>query len=61
MARRSLLKVGAGAGALTVAGLATGAPLAAAAVSVRTAGTWAFAPVVPGRGPRPSVVVVCKR
>jgi len=47
LARRSLLKIGAGAGALTVTGLATQAPLAAAAVAGSTAGTWRFTPVEP--------------
>ncbi|QZY30481.1 PhoX family protein [Nocardioides coralli] len=47
LARRSFLKVGAGAGALTVAGVATGTPLAAAAVAGSTAGTWRFRPVEP--------------
>jgi secreted PhoX family phosphatase len=49
LARRSLLKLGAaGAGALTLSGLAaTQAPLAAAAVSARGAGGWEFTPVPP--------------
>jgi secreted PhoX family phosphatase len=55
MARRSLLKVGAGAGALTVAGVATGVPIAATAVSGRTAGTWAFAPVAPNNADKVTV------
>ena len=47
LARRSLLKIGAGAGALTLTGLVAEAPLAAAAVAGGTAGTWAFRPVEP--------------
>ncbi len=47
LARRSLLKIAAGAGALTVTGVATGGSLAAAAVAGNTAGTWRFRPVEP--------------
>ena len=47
LGRRSLLRIGAGAGALTVTGLVTQAPLAAAAVAGRTAGTWRFRSVEP--------------
>jgi len=55
LARRSLLKVGAGAGALTVTGLATSSPLAAAAVGGNSAGTWNFTPVAPNNRDRVSV------
>ena len=47
LARRSLLKIGAGAGALTLTGLTGQTPLAAAAVAGNTAGTWRFRPVEP--------------
>ncbi|WP_432479185.1 PhoX family protein [Nocardioides sp. GXQ0305] len=47
LARRSLLKLGAGAGLLGVTGLVSQAPLAAAAVAGTTAGTWVFTPVEP--------------
>ncbi|MGZ5403239.1 MAG: PhoX family protein [Nocardioides sp.] len=55
LARRSLLKIGAGAGALTVTGLATGGTLAAAAVAGNTAGTWRFTPVPPNNADRVTV------
>ncbi len=55
LARRSVLKLGAGAGALTVTGLASGMPLAAAAVAGRSVGTWQFAPVQPNNDDRVTV------
>ncbi len=47
LARRSLLKLGGGVGALTITGVAAEAPLAAAAVRGHGAGTWRFRPVQP--------------
>jgi len=55
LARRSLLKIGAGAGALTVTGLATGGTLAAAAVAGNTAGTWRFTPVLPNNADKVTI------
>jgi secreted PhoX family phosphatase len=55
LARRSVLKLGATAGALTATGLATGMPLAAAAVSGRSVGTWKFAPVPPNNDDKVTV------
>ncbi|GAA1475676.1 PhoX family protein [Nocardioides aestuarii] len=57
LARRSLIKTAAvGAGALTLTGVAAGqAPLAAAAVSARGAGGWAFTPVAPNRDDKVTV------
>ncbi len=55
LARRSLLKLGAGAGALTVTGLAASGALASAAVAGNTAATWAFAPVPPNNADQVTV------
>jgi secreted PhoX family phosphatase len=55
LARRSVLKLGATAGALTATGLASGMPLAAAAVAGRSVGTWQFAPVPPNNHDRVTV------
>jgi secreted PhoX family phosphatase len=55
LARRSLLKIGAGAGALTLTCLATGGTLAAAAVAGGTAGSWQFTSVPPNNADQVTV------